>query len=197
MESVKINSRDHLKPKQTHYLPSIELEKLFPIKQEVVLEENKDRVRKAYRPKKSNSSIIWLWVLGVMSIMVIFGWYWTFYSKVPQDLSDVLQYSEATVADTSKTTNETMEVSKIESADLIDGCVVITGTFSNDHYAKDMLYKISNKGYNTFESQHNGLLRVGLRIDCQNLNLDSLLFALKSEFSERVWFLVPDYNPEI
>ena len=196
MESVKINSRDHFKPKETHYLPSIELEKLFPIKQEVVIEENEDRVRKAYRPKKSNSSIIWFWVLGVMSIMVIFGWYWTYYSKVPQDLSEALQHSEATVVDTSKTTNETLEISKNESADLINGCVVITGTFSNDYYAMEMLNNISNKGYNTFESQHNGLLRVGITIDCQNLNLDSLLFTLRSEFSERAWFLIPDYNPE-
>ena len=72
----------------------------------------------------------------------------------------------------------------------------ITGTFSNDYYAMEMLNNISNKGYNTFESQHNGLLRVGITIDCQNLNLDSLLFTLRSEFSERAWFLIPDYNPE-
>ena len=78
-----------------------------------------------------------------------------------------------------------------------NGCIIITGTFSQLSNAQTMLSSIESSGYNTYQSSDQPLIRVGLHFDCVDVDLDSMLLSVRENLSNKAWYLVPRYEPDL
>ena len=70
-------------------------------------------------------------------------------------------------------------------------CVIITGTFSQIYNEEQMRNLIISHGYDPYTEQHNGLTRVGLKIECTEEDVDDILNDIKNKISDKAWFLYP------
>ncbi len=76
------------------------------------------------------------------------------------------------------------------------GCIIVTGTFGNERNANIMLSSIKSGGYTAYQSSNESLIRVGLQFHCVGVDLDSMLLSVRETFSEKAWYLVPQYEPQ-
>ncbi len=193
---MKIIGRDQNKPKETHYLPSIELSRLYPItdtansKEEVVEDQEIDSTNVLVGSKTR-----W-WIVGIVIVLLLMAVLWYKYLHTGTKITELPSNHDVVSIDSSFQEEPNKLKNELSEEVLAEGCIVITGTFSKERNAREMLANISYKGYETYESKHNGLNRVGLRFKCDSIDLDSMLLSIRSEFSQKAWYLSPNYKPD-
>lgn len=70
-----------------------------------------------------------------------------------------------------------------------ENCIIIVGAFKNTVNAQRMIKNITQKGYQTFTSEHQGLKRVGVRYNCQNISPEAFKAKMRAQFNNEAWSL--------
>lgn len=86
----------------------------------------------------------------------------------------------------------------ILNADILKkGCVIITGSFSDEGNANRTYTFIESQGYNAYMEQEGNKKRVGILFDCGKIDLDEFLIEVRENINPDAWYLRPDYDPEL
>lgn len=70
-------------------------------------------------------------------------------------------------------------------------CKIILASLSSISNVNNLKIKISKKGYQPYEESHNGLTRVGIIFNCENVDLESYINEIRGEFNTAAWYLDP------
>lgn len=75
-----------------------------------------------------------------------------------------------------------------------DQCIVIIGSYQSDKNVRSADSKIKNKGYKVYKESHGAYTRVGVKIDCDNIDgsYSSFVQRISREFGVNAWFLSPE-----
>ena len=135
------------------------------------------------------------WIIGALSLLAFaFLVFWvsklfiqpTVSESSPSEKEEIglfefstnLQNSEANEAD-------------IAASTTFEKCIIITGSFSepnNEELMKDLI--ISN-GYTPYSESFNSLTRVGVEIECNADNVESILNEVRQNINSQAWYLYP------
>ncbi len=195
---MRIRINNPIDPRETYYLPEIELHKVYSDinKGEAqVREYTQQEPRESYRSTTTSDSKSVYWILSVIGVLLIS---FVFYMISQQWSEPVINQFEAPISQT-----DTAVLNKVTySYDTIltnearnQGCVIVTGTFKNPKNITAMTDLIESLNYKVYRSNNNGLVRVGLRFDCNDTDLDAYLFNIREQIATKSWYLIPDYRP--
>jgi len=195
---LEVNYSNKENHKDSHYLPAVHLDMLHSdILQPGSTQENSP-IDTVSRDRKNRRARILFFAVASAALMVVL-------------IYQLINRKEA-LATTVQTISEQAEQTIIVSADTLDsrainpllteeavnnGCIIITGTFRNQQNANTMLSNIRSNGYPAYQSSNDSLVRVGLQFDCIDIDLDSMLLVVRQTLSDRAWYLVPLYEPEL
>jgi len=183
--------------KDSHYLPAVHLNMLQSDSiQKSNLQQDLSRSIGA-NDRKKRGRTIYLVAIG-SAVMLLFLFHRLsspkeIESTSIQIVSDEPQQSEVVIDDSLVT----QRINPLLTEEAINhGCVIVTGTFGNERNANIMLSSIKSGGYTAYQSSNESLIRVGLQFHCVGVDLDSMLLSVRQTFSEKAWYLVPQYEPE-
>lgn len=204
-KGIELKLQDHgeRKDADVHFLPSLKLNKLE--KQQIVVKKLTDEGANngiseiADNNITPQSKLVYSGIIGVVILISAIAFL-------------VFQYFnnmnvEQENAPTDKSSPAKSEINDLESLfeqpimakykdvlthDIIrEGCVVIVGTFEDEHNAIAMLAEIEFYGYNTYQELNGGMYRVGVIYDCLSMDLEDFLIEIRNKFASNAWYLRP------
>jgi hypothetical protein len=111
---------------------------------------------------------------------------------LPIDSSDspkIEPTEENEITESENSTSDIRSSEEINTQSYQDDCVVVVGAFRQASNVDKMMKRLSEDGYSPWKSNHNGLVRVGAKTNCDPVNLNSLLNSCKSKYDSGSWVL--------
>ena len=197
-DSRDLNYSNKENPKDSKYLPTVRLNALKPPTPVVPELTKHNSVTAQSVGVRKNRALIFLSVIASVAVLLF----------IVNRLTSSKTNEISTSPDRSEVPSETQDAmidslsiqisNPILTGEAIrNGCVIITGTFSELSNAQTMLSSIESYGYNTYRSSDQPLIRVGLQFNCVDVDLDSMLLSVRQTLSNKAWFLIPRYEPDL
>ena len=196
-ERLEVNYNSNGNQKDSYYLPAIHLNILqSDTIQNSILQQDLPISTGANNPKKRRGTFF-LVAIGSAAIL-LFLFHRLSSPKEVESSSVQIVYEEPQQTDVvSVDSSVSQRINPLLTEEAINnGCVIVTGTFGKELNANIMLSSIKSSGYTPYQSSNDSLVRVGLKFDCVAIDLDSMLLSVRQTFSEKAWYLIPEYEPE-
>lgn len=89
------------------------------------------------------------------------------------------------------------DLENIPESVFANGCTIIVGSFGKSRNALNMIARLKRMGYNTYKEVNDlGLTRVGIEIDCNPDNFESIVQKIRTEVEPTSWSLIPRIKVE-
>ena len=197
-DSRDLNYSNKENPKDSKYLPTVRLNALKPTAPVVQELPKHNTVTAQSVGVRKNRALIFLSVIASVAILLFLV------NRLTSSKSDETPTSPDRPEMPSEAQDAVIDSLSIQTSNPIlaeeainNGCIIITGTFSQLSNAQTMLSSIESSGYNTYQSSDQPLIRVGLHFDCVDVDLDSMLLSVRENLSNKAWYLVPRYEPDL
>ncbi len=167
--------------------------------------------------EKNASTAWWKWLLPFVAVIAISAILFKMCAKEDKTVYETLNNEEveALVEDTTAL-NLVEEEGQIEEVVDIDfksedkteqsigsgsalskeQCIVIIGSYQNQRNVQSTTNQIVDKGYRIYKETHGAYTRVGLTVDCEDIEgtLANYLSEISREFGVNAWFLTPEVH---
>lgn len=198
INSRELNYNNKENPKDSKYLPTVRLNVFEPMVSEVQeLPKNSTLGAQSDSLLKNRAMIIFSVMVSVVVLLYLANLFTS--SQVDEGatshISTVVPTEKHDAVIDSFSTNRSYPILSKEAIN--NGCIIITGTFSQQSNVHTMLNSIKSYGYTAYQSSDAAPIRVGLHFDCSDVNLDSMLLTVRQTLSNKAWYLVPRYEPEL
>ena len=197
-ERLEVNYNSNGNQKDSYYLPAIHLNILqSDTIQNSILQQDLPNSTGANNPKKRRATFLLVAIGSAAMLLFLFHRLSSpkeEKSTSTQIVSEEPQQTDVVSADSLLAPGIINPLLTEEAVN--NGCVIVTGTFGNELNADIMLSSIKSSGYTAYQSSNQSLVRIGLKFDCVGIDLDSMLLSVRQTFSEKAWYLIPEYEPE-
>lgn len=70
-------------------------------------------------------------------------------------------------------------------------CIVITGVFTSTKHIDKMKKELLSLGYRTYTEAYGPYTRVGIRFNCEGMDLEKRLESIRNKTKTKAWYLIP------